>query len=354
MEARSQYVNALCREMELQRDFFHGEPIHTVYFGGGTPSQLEANDFWRLFMALQLFCKGRETSTGTPFEITLEANPDDLTPEYLSEIRSLPFNRISLGVQSFNDKELSFLNRRHDARSATDAVKNCQSAGFRNISIDLMYGLPGQSLKSWKDDLKKAIDLNIQHISAYHLIYEESTPLYRSLKSEKITPVDENTSVTMFELLMEQLNDAGFEHYEISSFARSGFRSQHNSSYWNGTPYLGLGASAHSYDGKNRQWNVSSISKYTNAINQGIIPAELEISDDKTIYNDYVITRVRTKEGIDLDELSGLFGDEARIYCLKQADKHIQKENLILTSNYLHLSRKGIFISDSIMSDLLK
>ncbi len=352
MQEKEYYVNALCRELNLQKNYLEGEPVSTIYFGGGTPSQLSPKDLREILKTVtDLFQQDQKNPEIR--EITLEANPDDITLSYLDVLIGLGFNRISIGIQSFQDRELRFLNRRHDAAAAIQAVRNCQSAGFTNISIDLMYGLPGQTLETWEENLKQAIALNVQHISAYHLIYEEGTPLFRLLEKGEIVPVDEELSVRMFECIIDRLAEAGFEQYEISNFARRGYRSRHNSSYWDGTHYLGIGASAHSYNGKSRQWNIASIPSYINEINQGKIPMEPEEINHQSAYNDYIITRMRTREGVNLKELIRLFGEDKKIFCLKQAHKHIENKALALDEDRLHLTREGIFVSDGIMSDLM-
>ena len=341
---KEQYVGALCRELQERKDYLQGQSIQTIYFGGGTPSQLTATDFEKIFSTLTAFFSLEKPN----MEITLEANPDDITSEYLDSIKHLPFNRVSLGIQSFNDKELTFLNRRHDAESAISAVKRLQKKGFSNISLDLMYGLPEQSLEIWRKNLKEAIALDVQHISAYHLIYEEGTRLFALQEQGLIYPVQEELSVQLFETLIDTLCKAGFEHYEISNFAKSGFHSKHNSSYWNGVHYLGIGASAHSYNGASRQWN----QKVHGAL---YLEHELEIEtiDKITAYNDFVITRLRTQEGINIGELTSLFGEEKEKYCLKQAQKYLNNHSLEIMDNQLKLTRKGIFVSDGIMSDLI-
>jgi oxygen-independent coproporphyrinogen-3 oxidase len=339
---KEKYIETLCEEIVERKDYLH-EPVETIYFGGGTPSLLTSPDFEKIFNTLHLI-HGEDRSR----EITLEANPDDLTPNYVKSIKHLPFNRISLGIQSFNDYELHLLNRRHDAQSATKAVELLQQAGYGNISIDLIYGIPNQNHDIWKETLHQAIDLRIQHISAYHLTYEEGTTIDKQLKEGNLTPVDEEVSNRMFEILIDTLQASGFEQYEISNFARPGFQSRHNSSYWNGTHYLGIGASAHSYNGFSRQWNKKTLLRdYKPTEN------EIEIIDGKNAYNDFVITRLRTMKGIDLDELTVLLCESRRVYCLHQAQKHIAGGVLKLEDNFLRLTRKGIFVSDGIMSDLL-
>jgi oxygen-independent coproporphyrinogen-3 oxidase len=344
MEEKEKYVDALCKELKNRKDYLQGQTIETIYFGGGTPTQLQAGDFEKIFDAMA-------DSGLYPLkkaEITLEANPNDITPHYLDTIRHLPFNRISLGIQSFDDKELHFLNRRHSADSAIQSIRLLQENGFENISIDLMYGLPEQNPAIWEKTLRKAINLNVQHISAYHLIYEENTSLFSLLEQGLVTPVEEELSVQFFEMLIDTLAESGFEHYEISNFAKPGYRSKHNSSYWTGIHYLGIGASAHSYNGISRQWNKKALGAAYEAQK-----SDREIIDEKTAYSDFIITRLRMMEGINLVELISLFGEEKKEYCLKQAQKYIRNQLLEIKNSHLRLTRKGLFVSDGIMSDLL-
>jgi len=343
IRGKERYINALCDELQIRKDYLNGEPVETIYFGGGTPSVLSFFDFEKIFYTLYSVFGENENR-----EVTLEANPDDLTIDYLPTIRLFPFNRISLGIQSFNDRELELLNRRHDAQSAIRAVDLLQQAKYNNISIDLMYGLPGQGMKTWEKTLRQAIDLQVQHISAYHLTYEEGTPLHKRMKAGSLTPVEEDMSNRMFEVLIDMLTAAGFEHYEISNFARTGFQSRHNTSYWNGTHYLGVGASAHSFNGSSRQWNYKTLTP-----DYWISGCEIEILDGKTKYNDFVITRLRTMKGMDLNELTSLFGERLKTDCLRQAQKHIANGLLKSEDNCLRLTRKGVFVSDGIMSDLI-
>ena len=348
-EAKDSYIEAVCKELEARKDYLQNEAIETIYFGGGTPSQPDVANFEKIFAVINNCRIANSTGREPPSEITLEANPDDLTPDRIDSIRSLPFNRISLGVQSFNDGELKFLNRRHNAETAINAVNRLQEKGFENISIDLMYGLPGQTETGWRKTLKQAKALPVRHVSAYHLTYEEGTPLYNSLQKGLIHPVTEEQSIRLFEILMDEMADAGFEHYEISNFAQPGYRSKHNSSYWNGTHYMGVGASAHSYDGLRRQWNVASVPKYIES--QSV--ENSEIIDEKTAYNDFILTRLRTIEGINLEELTNLFGEKKKDYCLRQAQTYIG-QHLERKDNRLCLTRKGIFISDRIISKMMK
>ncbi|MDR0426965.1 MAG: radical SAM family heme chaperone HemW [Dysgonamonadaceae bacterium] len=338
----AQYVTDLCKELSKRKSYLENKRIETIYLGGGTPSLLPASGLEKIFDEIKNIFECDWNS----MEITLEANPDDITKDYLNTIKNLPFNRISIGVQSFNDEELKFLNRRHDARSARKAVKLCKAFGFENISIDLMYGLPDQSMKNWKKSIWQTVDLNIQHISAYHLIYEEKTRLHRLLTIGKIHPVDDDRSLQMFEKLIDESADAGFEQYEISNFAKQGCRSIHNSSYWNGKHYLGIGASAHSFNGISRQWNRASFDYLKSE-------PEMEIIDEKTAYNEFIITRLRTMKGINLPELETLFGEEKTNHIRKQSRIYIQKNQMEIRDSHLRLTRSGIFVSDGMMRDLM-
>lgn len=348
MKFKEPYVKAVIREMELRQEYIQGEPLETIYFGGGTPSQLQRPDFERIFEAADRLFGIRSCK-----EITLEANPDDMTPEYMASLRDLPFNRISMGVQSFQEKDLRFLNRRHDREQALRAVGLCKENGIPNISIDLIYGLPGQTLEEWQENLDEAIRLDIPHISAYHLIYEEGTALYRLLEAGKVTPVDEELSVTLFSTLIHKLSEAGYLHYEISNFARPGYLSRHNSSYWTGKRYIGIGPSAHSYNGESRQWNISSLPRYLQGIETGTPDIEIEELDIHTKYNDFIITGLRTMWGIRIADIRKQFGEEKQAYLERQAATYLRQGLLIRQDGTLALSEKGIFISDGIMSDLL-
>ena len=298
MKYKEPYLVALQQEMELRKEYLSGETIETIYFGGGTPSQLQAADFSRIFDTINRLFRVSDDS-----EITLEANPDDLQPAYVGMLRQFPFNRISMGVQSFDDDDLRFLNRRHDSRQAVRAVELCQDAGITNVSIDLIYGLPGQTVERWDRNLEAAIRLDVPHLSAYHLIYEEGTALYKLLEAGRVTPVEESVSVDLFTRLIDRLTAAGYLHYEISNFARPGCFSRHNSSYWLGKSYLGLGPSAHSYNQQERMWNVSSLPIYIAGMGQGLPNVEREPLPLETRYNDFVITGLRTMWGIDLEEM---------------------------------------------------
>ena len=347
-EKKPTYIHALCQELEMRKNYLEGEEIETIYLGGGTPSQLTEEELNEIFTSLYNIYKVKEDA-----EITLEANPDDLTPEYVSMLRRLPINRISMGIQTFQEETLKLLHRRHTARQAIEAFQRCREAGFRNISIDLMYGLPGETLKIWKEDLQQAIALHPEHISAYHLIYEEGTALWKLREEHQVEEADEDLSVTLFKTLIDELKQAGYQHYEISNFCLPGLHSRHNSSYWTGKKYLGCGPSAHSFNGSSRQWNIASLDNYLKGIASGKPNYEIEELDLYTRYNDFVITSIRTCWGMSLSRLRSEYGEELYRYCLRMAKSHLEQGVLEIEEDTLRLTQEGIFISDGIMSDLL-
>lgn len=268
-------------------------------------------------------------------------------------LRTLPFNRLSMGIQTFKEDTLRLLHRRHTAAQAQQAYQHCREAGFQNISIDLMYGLPGETLEDWQKDLQTALQMRPEHISAYHLIYEEGTPLWNLKEAHQVEETDEDLSVSLFKELIHTLKSNGYEHYEISNFCRPGFHSRHNSSYWTGKKYLGCGPSAHSYDGTSRQWNVASLPQYIQGIQEGTPYQEKEELDLYTRYNDFIITRLRTAYGIPTHILKETFGGALFDYCMRMASPHLKQGFLTLDNHIMKLTEKGIFISDGIMSDLL-
>lgn len=347
-EKKAAYINALCRELDQRKSYLEGEKIETIYLGGGTPSQLEAKDFEQIFQALH-----RLYEISPEAEITIEANPDDLTDEYVGMLRTFPFNRLSMGIQTFQEDILRLLHRRHTAQQAVEAFNRCRKAGFTNISIDLMYGLPGETLQTWETDLHQAVSMKPEHISAYHLIYEEGTVLWKLREQHRVEEADEDLSVSLFTQLIHKLKDNGYQHYEISNFCLPGMHSRHNSSYWTGKKYLGCGPSAHSYNGISRQWNVASLDRYIEQVNNGQTYFEVEDLDLYTRYNDFVITTIRTMWGMQLDALKEQFGEKLYNYCLRMAQPHLSQGTLELSNNVLKLTEKGVFISDGIMSDML-
>ena len=349
---RSAYVDTVCRELKLRLGELQGAPIETIYFGGGTPSTLRIEELNSILTSIP---NCHLSFVNCQFvEVTLEANPDDLTEEYVQGLRTLPFNRVSIGIQSFHDRTLKLVGRRHTAQEAIEAVHRCQRMGLTNISIDLMYGLPGETIDNWAYSLDQAIALGVPHISAYHLTYEEGTRLWRMKEQGIVSPIDEEQSIRAFELLREKLLAAGYEHYEISNFALPGYHSRHNSSYWQGIPYLGIGPGAHSYDGTNRRWNLSSLTDYIATPEGEDVPHELEHLTTEERYDERIITELRTARGINLTSLLTDFGDRYHTHCLRCAAPYIHRGQLIRTDdNHLRLTPESIFISDAVMRDLL-
>ncbi len=342
---RAEFVRVLCREIALRREEARGEALSTVYFGGGTPSQLSAEEVRSIFGAI------RENYALSPdAEITMEVNPDDVTEEYVSALRALGTNRISMGVQTFQEELLRVINRRHTAEQARSAVRTIRSAGIDNISIDLIYGLPGQTLPVWECDVQEALGLKPTHISAYALSYEDGTPLYERLLKGEICETDEEVSLAMYRHLIASLEKAGFLHYEISNFALPGFHSRHNSSYWTGIPYIGVGPGAHSYDGIHRRANHPDLRAYTEA--KGNAPCEMEMLSADERFNESLMLSLRTHEGIDLSLLEKNFGREKTNRVLSSAEKFLRSAALERTPTHLRLTPSGIFLSYAILMEL--
>lgn len=345
-EERDAFVRTLAKELAFRHN---GAPISTLYFGGGTPSLLDDEEMEAVFSAIHRHCV-----LSPHAEITFEANPDDISQQKVVHLRQLGVNRISLGVQSFDDRRLSFLNRRHTAQQALDAIDLLRAEGVENISIDLIFGLPGQQLADWNKELAQAFELPITHLSAYSLMYEKGTPLYYARERGAVKECDEETSLSMFQKLCTSAQCAGFEQYEISNFARPDYRSRHNSSYWHGIPYLGLGPGAHSYDGKNcRRVNDYSLRRYMEAGRAKTfadVPHTIEKLSADECYDELICTRLRTCEGISLQEVPA----SRRNALLRMARPHIDAGRLELDAdNHLRLTASGIFVSDDVMSDLM-
>ena len=337
------------------------ERLETIYLGGGTPSQLTVEQLKQLFQTIDKVYGMEQVK-----EVTIECNPDDVTEEYAAALPQLGINRVSMGVQTFDNQRLHFLRRRHTAEQIPIAIQRLRNAGFHNISIDLMYGFPGETLDDWQLDIEAALTLNVEHLSAYCLMVEEGTVLYEKMRKAKGGMRNEEGEIRngqsetnddkaeelerqMYELLIDSLTAAGYEHYEISNFARPGFRSRHNSSYWQDVPYIGIGAAAHSYNGHRRSWNVSDISQYMSGIENGQPAFESEMLDDDTRYNDRITVALRTCEGLRLDELS----EQQRNYLLCSARRYVDDGLLQLTDTHIRLTRRGLFVSDMVMSDLM-
>lgn len=337
-------MQALAQEMELRGRFLEpSEGIDTIYLGGGTPSQLGERLIDLLFGHIYKVY-GRHSR-----ETTVEVNPDDVTPSMAACLAANGVDRVSMGAQTFDDSRLRWLRRRHTAHEVSTAVELLGKAGIRHISVDLMYGFPGQTIEQWDSDICQAIGLGVEHVSAYSLMYEEGTPLYSWLQQKRIEEVDENVSVEMYQTLVRRMKAAGYEHYEISNFAKPGCRAKHNSSYWNDTHYIGLGAAAHSYNGRVRQWNVDNIDTYIQAVGQGRVPAEVETIDPDTHYDDLVTTALRTSDGLSLDWLEPRYRD----FILRAAQPYLDDQRMERIAGRLRITEKGVMVSDMIMSDLM-
>ena len=349
VEAGESYVKAVVAEARLRGGELRVETVKTLYLGGGTPSQLSLPLLERLVMGIR-----EAIDLSNLEEFTIEANPDDVTPEWCTAVAKLGVNRVSMGVQSFEEHILRLIGRRHTARQAIDAVIHLRYAGISNISIDLIYGLPGQTPTSWTATVQQALALAPQHISAYGLTYEEGTRLWRQRERGEVVEVPEEQCLEMYRILVERLQAAGYEHYEISNFTLPGYHSRHNSSYWDDTPYLGLGAAAHSYDGKVRRSNPCDLQQYIATVMAGEMAYELEELTPQERYDERVMLGLRTSRGVDAERLREDFGDKAWQHFTREAQRHIDAGNLhVVDGNCYVLTRDGIMVSDSVMRDLM-
>ncbi|MBQ9143983.1 MAG: radical SAM family heme chaperone HemW [Paludibacteraceae bacterium] len=338
LEKRAQYVEALLEEGRM-RQHEVSEPIHTIYIGGGTPSMMDRND---LFKIVQCSSEWFNVVKDGSLELTIEANPGDITLEQAQAWRAMGINRLSIGIQSFDDELLQLIGRRHTAEQARQAVAAAQVAGFDNISIDLMYALPSQTMEQWHKDVAEALQLGVQHISTYGLIYEEGAVLTTLLEHGVVEAVDEDTEMQMYDYLVEQLTANGFEHYEVSNFALNGRYSKHNSSYWNNTPYIGLGAGAHSYDGNVRQWNISDLDTYIEqAMAHTLMPEKERLSDEQR-HTERVMLGLRTSAGVPQDDI-----------VMSKALPYIQQGLLVEKGNRIAATTKGFHILNRIIEDLI-
>ncbi len=348
VETMEQYVHSLLAEAYLRSNEINGETFTTLYLGGGTPSGLPVELIARLVTGLH------ETfHLSNLEEFTIEVNPDDVTPALINSLQQLGINRVSMGVQSFNDNELQAINRRHTAQQAINAVHCMNDAGIGNVSIDLIYGLPGQSLDSWQRNVEQAIELEVQHISAYCLSYEHGTRLWVMREQGRVQEASDELCIAMNDALMSMLSEAGFEHYEISNFAQPGYRSRHNSSYWNFTPYLGLGAAAHSFDGTNRRYNPASLKRYIEDISQGQTACEAEHLEPWERHDEEVMVRLRTSDGLDTSLIASHYGDQAATTLLRKAQPFINQGLLSQNGTTLTLTKQGIMTSDNIIRTLM-
>lgn len=343
---KSEVVQAICTEIERQKLYLAGANVESIYFGGGTPSLLTTDELSKIMSTTHKHFKVNSNA-----EITLEANPDDLSKEKIEGWKSQGVNRLSIGIQSFREKDLKWMNRAHNAQEALNAVGLAKDNGIDNLSLDLIYGIPGLSVNEWQKNIEIALELEPTHLSCYALTVEEDTPLYKLIKTKRsAAPKDENT-IEHFDVLMESLAKEGWEHYEISNFCKTGHRAVHNSNYWKGKSYLGIGPSAHSYNGVSRQWNVAHNVKYIEAIGKGIIPMELEVLSKKDKINEEVLISLRTKEGLSLANIQGM--DVLAAAQIKTAaDEHVRFGNLKLKNGVYALTKQGKHLADGIASDL--
>ena len=380
-ELKVPYVEAVCRELSQRKDYLQGETVETLYFGGGTPSRLSHDLFRKIFEeGKKIFGEqiprdeegkiSREERTHHDGQIslrecTVEVNPDDVSPAWIKNLvgvwkdvmgDSCPL-RISMGIQSFHDSLLTLIGRRHNARQAIVAVETLRKAGITEISIDLMYGLPGETPEMWHEDLSQAISLRVPHISAYHLSYENGTALWQMREKGTVSEVDEDMSLLFFRMLRSELLQAGYEHYEVSNFSLPGHHAKHNSSYWSGVPYLGIGPGAHSYNGSTRRWNAGDIKRYvetrdfTREGDSACFTTEILSAEDR--YNEYIMTRLRTAKGACLEEVRNLFGEKQLNYLIDKAQPYIHSQRLRLSEDgNLTLSPEALFVSDGIIADL--
>ena len=346
LKVKDKMLNALARELELRKEELGDEPIETIYFGGGTPSLLTVDELESLVNSVHLHFNVIENP-----EITLEANPDDLSNSALKSFSYSPINRLSIGIQSFFEEDLKLMNRAHNAAQAEQSLKTAKKY-FKNISIDLIYGIPGMNHQRWKENIQKALDLELPHISSYALTVEPKTALKKFIEKGLVPNVDDEQAQEQFHILLEILENAGYINYEISNFGKPDFFSKNNSSYWQGKPYLGIGPSAHSFDGRTRSWNVRNNIKYIKAIEDDKLPIEREELSITDRYNEYVMTGLRTVWGVSLKKIEEEFGKQHLNYLKTQSAKHIQEHLLYLDGDVLLATKKGKFLVDGIASDL--
>lgn len=358
LSRKNELLAGLLKEIELrkqstgnsdsdkEKNYLNDEKVETIYFGGGTPSLLHVDDCRLILEKIKdSFIIDQHA------EITLETNPDDITSQNLSCWRDIGINRLSIGVQSFFEEDLIWMNRAHNAVQAHECIELALNTGFTNISIDLIYGMPGQTDEKWQSNVERSIAYHIPHLSCYALTVEPKTALHKFIELKKVADINQDTQVNQFLLLMKWMEATGYEHYEISNFAKPGHRSRHNSSYWQGTKYLGIGPSAHSFNGTSRQWNVSNNSMYINAINKNILPYEVETLTPMQQMNEYIMTSLRTTEGLNLSYMENKWGKDATATIQKEGSKFIRSGKIKVENNMLKLTREGKLLADGIASE---
>ena len=342
---KEEFIQSLISEIELQKNYLH-QPIETIYLGGGTPSLLDNNELELIIQSIQ-----KHFTLAPQIECTLEANPDDMSAKAAQTWRSLGVNRLSLGIQSFQPQALAWMNRAHTVEQSHQAIQIAIEAGFTNISADIIYGTPHLSDKDLNADIQQLLNYSINHISAYALTVEEKTALFSMIEKNKMDPVNTEQQARQFDMVVNALEAAGLEHYEISNFSKPGFKSKHNSHYWNQTPYLGLGPSAHSYNGHQRQWNVSNNALYIQSIKNDLVPFELENLDLSKKFNEYMMLSLRKSEGFSIAYIQSVFGEAYWQHCKSILPKYINQAYVYATPNGYALTKKAKFFADGIASD---
>ncbi|WP_055434811.1 radical SAM family heme chaperone HemW [Lacinutrix algicola] len=348
MKKKDELIDALIHEIELRKSEFNNTTVETIYFGGGTPSLLTSEEIKRIIDSVYKNYKVSDEP-----EITLEANPDDLNNERIIELSKSLVNRLSIGIQSFHEKDLKLMNRAHNTKEAIQCLEEA-TKHFNNISLDLIYGIPNTTNKEWEENIDIALGFGVNHISSYALTVEPKTALASFIEKGVIENVDDALAQEQFHILVDKLGTQNFVHYELSNFGKPGFFSRNNSAYWQGKKYIGIGPSAHSFNGKERGWNVRNNTKYIKAIQNNELPIETEILTKTDQYNEYIMTGLRTVWGVSIKKIKTDFGITFETYMLQQAQKHIAEDLLYIEDNKLKVTKKGKFLSDGIASDLFK
>lgn len=347
LKYKDEMLAALHNELILRKDYLQQQVIESIYFGGGTPSVLSTKEINEILDQIYTHFE-----VAPSVEITLEANPDDLTKEKVNELRTSPINRFSIGIQSFFEEDLRWMNRAHNASEAESSIKRVQDSGLENITADLIYGYPLLSNDKWKSNIQQMVDLHIPHLSAYSMTIEPQTALASFIRKGIQTPMNEGQSADQFIMLMSMVTDNGFEQYEISNFARESMYSKHNTNYWKGVPYLGIGPSAHSFNGISRQWNIANNHKYIASIIQNEVPAENEVLSETDKFNEYIMTSLRTKWGMDLDYLERNFPEEFWIEMQEGLADNVSRGYIEKTGSIITLTTEGKLLADAIASEL--
>jgi len=346
LKNKASLLNAILKEIDLNHHYLDSKKLDTIYLGGGTPSILNPEELNKIIQKIKQYY-----SLNPGLEFTLEVNPDDLNPAYLDQLLEIGINRLSIGTQSFIEEELKMMNRSHTTDQASKAIQWAKNAGFEELTIDLIFGMPQSTMESWKSNLETAVDFDIPHLSCYNLTIEAKTALHHILETGKLTSVSEELMADQFLYTIDFLEKAGYEHYEISNYAKQGKYAKHNTAYWQGATYLGIGPSAHSYNGNSRQWNIASNSKYIKSLESGIVPYEKERLSREDIYNEYIMTGLRTQWGCELDAIEKM-GEDLEVHFLSKIINPIEKDQIIRKSDRFLLTNKGKLFSDEVAASL--